>query len=256
MVRMFLINEASLFPELKFYFLSLSTTLIAAGGYIINDYYDVKIDLINKPNQLLVGKSFSRRHAIIMHFVINYFGLFIGFMVSWKIAVVNLFCAFLLWFYSNRLKQLPLLGNLTISLLTAIAVLVLALYYKQLNPIIFLFALYAFFITLVREIVKDIEDIKGDAVFGCRTLPIAIGIRASKSVIYGVIALLLGSYISLSLYLRLYSFSYFIYSLLLAIMILYLLFSVFRADTKKEFSYLSQYTKLIMLVGILGISII
>ena len=256
MIRYFLIDGINQWPELDFYLLTLSTILIAAGGYIINDYYDVKIDLINKPSELVVGKTFSRRNAIISHLVVSFFGVFIGLLASWKIALINILCGLLLWLYSNRLKQLPLFGNLAIALLTSLSVIVLIIFYKQPNPAIFVFALYAFFITLIREIIKDIEDMKGDSAFGCQTLPISIGLVKTKYVIYSTLGILTFSYIMLSKYLEINSLSYVIYSMALAMMLAYFGFYVFKADTKKEFTYLSQYTKLIMLVGVLGIAFI
>ncbi|MBY0424493.1 MAG: UbiA family prenyltransferase, partial [Cytophagales bacterium] len=115
---------------------------------------------------------------------------------------------------------------------------------------------YAFFMTLVREIVKDIEDMKGDAAFGCRTLPIEIGLRPTKRLLYIFIIVLLGSYLSLSLYFELYSTAYLVYSVSMLLMILRLAYQIFSADTKKEFTHLSNYSKMIMIFGVLGIAFI
>ena len=164
--------------------LSVSTILITAAGYVINDYYDVKIDYINKPHRVVVGKFLKRRSSIVLHAWLNTLGILLGTWVSWKIGLIDFFAIGLLWLYSNQLKRLPLLGNITVAVLTGLAVFIVFIFFQE---SIFLFAAYAtfaFFISLIREIIKDMEDVEGDKKFGCKTLPISIGIRRSKIVIY------------------------------------------------------------------------
>ena len=140
----------------------LSTTMIAPAGYLINDYYDIKIDMVNKPNKVIVGNKLERRQVLIWHTIFNVSGITLGCLVSIWIGVVNLVATFLLWIYSNQLKRFPLLGNITVALLTGMSLLVLAIYFRSNNYIIFTYAFFAFGITLIREIIKDIEDMKGD----------------------------------------------------------------------------------------------
>lgn len=256
MVWYFLVNEKSALPDVGFYLLAFSTLCIAAAGYIINDYYDVKIDLINKPDQLIVGKVISRREAIILHTIFNSVGIGMGAFMSWRVGLFHAACAFLLWLYSNRLKQIALLGNIAIGLLTALSVMVLALFYHHYDPFIFLFGLYAFFMTLIREIVKDIEDMKGDASFGCKTLPIWLGLRPTKNILYAILLVLVGLYLALAQFLHMYSYFYMGYSVGLAILLVILYVLLYKADTKKEFNFLSRYIKWIMVFGVLGISLI
>ena len=168
----------------KMLFLCLGTVLITAAGYVINDYYDIKIDYVNKPDRVVVGKFLKRRSIIILHATLNTLGVLAGLLVSWQIGLINFLVVGLLWLYSNQLKRLPLLGNLTVALLTGLSVFVVYMLYRE---SIFLFATYAFFaffISLIREIIKDMEDVEGDKKFDCKTLPITIGIRKSKLVIY------------------------------------------------------------------------
>lgn len=94
--------------DFRLLLLSTATVFIAAAGYIINDYYDVKIDYINKPDRVVIGKSITRRYAIMFHVVLSILGILIGLFLSWRIAAVNILSVFLLWFYSNNLKRLPL----------------------------------------------------------------------------------------------------------------------------------------------------
>lgn len=234
--------------------LSASTMMIAAGGYIINDYYDVKIDLINKPERVVIGKGITRRYAIFFHTALSMSGVAIGFILGWQIALVNFFSAFLLWLYSNNLKRLPFVGNFAIGLLTALSILIVNLLYAPFNSFILIYALFAMAITLVREIIKDMEDWKGDTSFGCRTLPIVWGIRKTKLLLYvlmmlfTLLVLLLNKiYSGLPIY-------YFLFFLFLPMG--YLMVRLRRADTIRDFKKLSSICKLIMLLGIVSMALI
>lgn len=234
--------------------LTISTLLIAASGYIINDYYDVKIDFINKPDRVVVGKSITRRYALFFHVVLSGAGILIGFYLSLWIAAVNVFCVFLLWLYSNTLKRLPLIGNVAVAALTGLSILVVdALYYPH-HTLIWIYSLFAFFMTLVREIVKDIEDLKGDNSFGCKTLPIIWGIRRTK----GVIFLILVIFVLLILlvnnaYSRL-PIQYF--ALFVFVPVSLLVYWLLRADMKKQFTWLSTFCKLILVLGIISMAFV
>ena len=173
----------SVFSDWQLFVLSLSTVLIAAAGYIINDYYDIKIDLINKPDRVVIGKSITRRYAILFHTFISSIGILLGFVAGWKIGAINFLCVFLLWLYSNNLKRQPFIGNLAVAVLTGLSIDMINLLYNLHNTLIIIYSLFAFFMTLVREIVKDMEDMKGDTTFGCRTLPIVGGIRRTKNLL-------------------------------------------------------------------------
>jgi len=187
-----------------FYGLVLSTVLIAAAGYIINDYFDVKTDLINHPDTVVVDKVIKRRWAIILHITFTFIGIVLGVFTALKtgylrLAIFHLTAATLLWFYSTHFKKTLLVGNLVVSLLTA-SVTFMPLVYElgvmqKLNhefiltyryavfaifKITFIFALFAFITSMAREIIKDMEDYKGDKETGGLTMPIVWGIRVSK----------------------------------------------------------------------------
>lgn len=188
----------------SFFLLSLSTILIAAAGNIINDYFDINIDIINKPEKMVLDKIINRRWAMAWHTIFNMAGVSIGFIVAWQIGHIYLgftqvICSLILWFYSTSFKRQILIGNVLISLLTALAVVVVGFYEKQiyesfeaimsptgrkLIQVIGVYALFAFVISLVREIVKDLEDMIGDAKDGCRTIPIVWGVEPAKRICY------------------------------------------------------------------------
>jgi len=244
----FLISSAALF-DAKLLLLSVSTVLIAAAGYIINDYYDVKIDLINKPERVVIGKSIARRFAILFHTALSFSGVVIGFLISWKIGVINFLSAFLLWLYSNYLKRQPFVGNLTVALLTGLSIELINVLFEVNNQLVTIYALFAFFMTLIREIIKDMEDLKGDNSFGCKTLPIIWGIRKTKLLVYFLMSIFILAVVTLN---RLYvglPMNYFLILLFLPMGLL--LARLLRADTIKDFDVLSQLCKVIMLLGIL-----
>ncbi len=254
LVRIFLVGPKEDWlrhlADFRFFLLSLSTVLIAAAGYIINDYYDIKIDTINKPRRVVIGRMLRRRHAMFTHSAFNALGIGLGLLVGLKVATVNLLAAFVLWLYSNQLKRRPFIGNFTVALLTAASLLVIILYVPRNGFLVFTFALFAFFISLIREIIKDMEDLRGDATFGCQTLPIVWGIRRTKSLLYILIASFLVILFTLSFYLREWIVFYF--SLFVFLPTAWLTWRLVRADTRKEFGYLSTWCKIIMLSGVLS----
>lgn len=240
--------EAPVFSDLRFYLLCLSTVLVAAGGYVINDYYDVKIDYVNKPERVVIGKGITRRYALFFHTVLSLSGVAIGFLVQWQIGVINFLSAFLLWWYSNSLKRQPFIGNFVVALLTGLSIILVNVLYDQENGFVIIYALFAFFMTLIREIVKDMEDLKGDNTFGCRTLPIVFGLRKTKVILYILLLLFAGTVLLLNAWFTKFHLYYFLLSLFVPLG--FLLARLIRADTKRDFYWLSQWCKVIMLLGV------
>lgn len=242
--------------EPGFLALTFSTVCIAAAGYIINDYYDVKIDAINKPDRLLVGRIIRRRRAMFAHLVLSFIGVVIGALLMVRVGLINLGAVLLLWGYSARLKKLPLIGNIAIALLSASMLLVVAVYAGMLNKTTLGYALFAFLISLIREIIKDIEDMKGDATFECRTLPILLGMRGAKYVLYPLLALFMALLVASVLHPSTpLLFDVYMLVLVLAPSI-WMAVKLARADRKADFTYLSNLNKLIMLLGILSMLLV
>jgi 4-hydroxybenzoate polyprenyltransferase len=238
------------FFDPRIFMLVLSSVLIAAAGYIINDYYDVKIDLINKPGRVVIGKTLRRRVAMFFHIVFSFTGIVIGFVLSWKIGVIDLFSVGMLWLYSNQLKRLPFIGNFSVALLTGLSIYIVHFIYPDGHSWVLAYAAFAFSFTMIREIIKDMEDVKGDTAFGCRTLPVIYGIRRTKWVIYGLSVLFVLTLCLLSYYYVGYDLA--IFSTGLVVPLGYLWWRLNRADTVKEFGFLSTYCKYVMLFGILS----
>jgi 4-hydroxybenzoate polyprenyltransferase len=233
--------------DVKLFILSLSTVIVAAGGYIINDYYDIKIDLINKPERVVIGKDVARRYALLFHSLLSMIGTGLGFLLDWKIGVINFFSTFLLWWYSNDLKRQPFIGNFVVAFLTGLSIFLVNVLYHIHQPLVTIYALFAFSMTLVREIVKDAEDLKGDDTFGCRTLPIIWGFRKTKFFLYFLLLIFFSSVVAINQYyaqLPMYFFTFLVVPLVLLVIWLV------RADTTKDFYRISQWCKVIMLLGV------
>ena len=242
--------------EPGFLLLTFSTVLIAAAGYIINDYYDIKIDAINKPGRLLVGRKIRRRRAMFAHLILSALGVLGGIWLSIPVGLINLGAVLLLWGYSARLKKMLLIGNVVISLLSASMLLVVAVYADTLNKITISYALFALLISLIREIIKDMEDVKGDASFDCRTLPIVAGLRNTKLVLYPLIAVFQAFLVVVMLHPRTSAALDVYMAILVLSPSVWLLLKLIRADKKKDFTYLSGLNKFIMLTGILSMLLV
>ena len=261
----------------QFFLLSLSTVLLAAGGYIINDIEDVASDSINKNERRIVGVYMNEKTANNAYTFITFSGVLIGFFLTMfynikLIGFINVFTAGLLYFYSNTYKCVALVGNLVISILTGMTILILlitepaALGSNDIKIFLFGFAIFAAALTLIREIIKDIEDMKGDSVVGCKTLPIMIGSAPTK----WVVVVLSGFLFCLLLFAQ-YSWYetvkfisqgnlnngfYVVFSYILVFITIpvgYLTYLLIKADEKISFTNCSKMAKLIMAAGIFSI---
>ena len=258
LAAIFLIGPASqylnILQDLDLAFICLGTVSVAAAGYIINDYYDVKIDYINKPDRVVVGKLLKRRSAMFIHLGLNALGIVAGGLVSLKIAVINFVAAIWLWGYSNQLKRMPLVGNLSVALLSGMSIAIVEIHYQSGNSLVYIYALFAFFISLIREILKDIEDLKGDQTFGCKTLPVIWGIRITKYVMFLVIILFV--LCLLQILKGIESQNIYLYFMVMIIPAIIFIYKLWIADTKRQFGQLSSFLKLLMLSGILSMTLV
>lgn len=231
----------------KGFFLMVSATvMITAAGYLINDYYDVKIDFVNKPERVVVGKKLKRRWVLAGHTLLNFSAIGIGFYISRPIGLTMFGAAFLLWLYSNQLKRLPLVGNVSIAILTGLTLVLVAEYFQERAYIIACYAVFAAFITLIREIIKDVEDRKGDERFGCKTIPIVFGVAKTKIFLFIIMVIFI-----ITVFILLNEISW-ILPLVLLLTLLFLAYGIAKADTVKAFHQLSTYCKVIMFLGVLS----
>lgn len=257
----------------NFVLIGLSSILIAAGGYIINDYFDLNIDQVNKPEKMVVAKIISRRWAILWHSILSIAGILIGFYVDYSsriflLGVSNTICVLLLFVYSSTFKRKLLIGNVIISLLTAWVILVICwceynhlvrlhngLAAEKILRILFLYAGFAFIVSLIREVVKDMEDVEGDRKFYCHTMPIAWGMNATKVFVAVWVVVLIATLVIVQLYaLRLGWWWSVIYSVALIIIPLAMSLSkLHKAKSSSDYHEISSLIKFIMLTGIISL---
>ncbi|MDP5198781.1 geranylgeranylglycerol-phosphate geranylgeranyltransferase [Flavobacterium sp. DG2-3] len=257
--------------------LVLSTVLLAAAGYVINNIYDVGTDTINKPNDVVVGKGISETAAYNIYIGLNISGVAIGFILSNIImrptfASLFILIASLLYFYATTLKQIMILGNFVVALLLAASVLIIGVFdlfpattgenqaqMASLFSILTDYALFAFMINFIREIVKDIEDVNGDYNMGFNTLPVAIGVnRAAKIALgFAIVAFIMCGLYCNTYFMqnKLYIAVFYAFVTVLA-PLLYFIVKIFSAKSQKDFHHLSSILKLILFFGILSILVI
>jgi 4-hydroxybenzoate polyprenyltransferase len=243
-------KSISVSQDFRLFLVSLSTILIAAAGYMINDYHDVKIDAINKPGRILVGKVLQRRELLTVYAALNLIAVALGIAVSLRIVAIHIISVSLLWLYSAHFKKTPFWGNLLIAGLTSLSIFIIAVFYRQNYLMVGLYASLAFFVSLIREVVKDMEDIKGDATFGARTLPITLGLRGAKRVIYVISFIFLAVLFLFDIYIDLWKFV--VISVVIGVEVLILIYLIYRADTKDKFHFCSNYCKAILLSGVIS----
>lgn len=260
---------------LQFAMLVISTVAIAAAGYIINDYFDRKSDLVNRPGKVIVGRLISRRYAMFFHIFFTAIGILAGAAVAYSIGRISLtiifvFASGVLWFYSTTYKRQILVGNIVVSVLVGIVPLMVLLFelpllvkeYKFYNLTrgidfsyliiwIGIYSGFAFMINFIREILKDMEDFEGDAIFGRETVPIAWGMKTARN----ITIILIGLTILPILYLLYFhlsdkiSFTYII--LFVVVPLLLIAFGTFWASSKKQYHTLSSMVKFTMITGLL-----
>lgn len=254
--RYFVVGDSAgpIWTDRGMWLITASTVCIAAAGYIINDYFDVKIDRINKPKEVIIGRYMKRRWAIFFHQTLSLLGILFGYFVSFKVFLINALAVGLLWLYAERFKRQAVVGNVVVSGLTGAALVVLAVYYDHHDKILNIYAVFAFFISLIREIIKDMEDVKGDQKFGCQTLPILLGIPKTKQVVWVLMVSFVCIVLSMGWALK-NSMLMWIY-LLLGIPMLYVAIRLTPADRPAHFAHLSWVCKMIMLAGIASLAVV
>lgn len=247
---------------LDFSILVFSTLLIAAGGYIINDVYDIDTDAINKPGKNLIGKLMSESTAKKVFIVFSIFGILSGFYLAWKIdkiimAAVQIFTAISLFMYASYYKKRFLSGNILIAFLSSLSLLIVGLFEPEFyrNFIyLLLYAGFAFSITLVREIIKDIEDVEGDKRTHCNTLAVKLGFDRTKKVLYVliIINIILMFYVLHNFFYANEVFNFWIMVGMFIIPFIALIALIKSAEQKMDYYYAGIFAKGIMVLGILS----
>lgn len=261
-------GKPHLLNNIEYALLVLSVLCIAAGGYIINDIEDYEIDQINKPGKVVVGKEINKNTAFNLYLVFTLAGIGIGLFLRYAlhiqyIAMSNAVCAGLLYFYATGYKCIPVLGNVIIAGLTGFAVWLsilpepLMMSDAAVLSLTSGYILFAFIMTLIRELIKDIEDVKGDQECGCKTLPVATGITLSKWIafILTVIVLLLLTLIQMITHQWESPLAFYYLIITVSVPLVALAFYILKAKDAKDWHRASTFSKIIMLTGVLSMAV-
>ncbi len=261
----------------------IALVLVVAGGYIINDIYDVETDKINKEEKRIIGKEISTSAAFKGYYLLNILGIISGFYVAFEIGkitfgIIFIFFSFSLWRYSKQYKTSFLIGNLQVAFLTAFSIFNLALFdlvpignseagFKMIFQIILFYSAFSFTTTLVRELIKDVEDMEGDKKTNAKTAAITFGLQKSKWIamililitIFGIGCFqyfqysVVNSTFDVELMFWGADTTAIFYTAFIQLFLFFLIFKTQKAETKNDFHILSSVIKIIMLFGILSI---
>lgn len=240
--------------NLDLYFIVLATTCVIASGYIINNFYDSKKDKINKPIKSRIDSIVSQRIKLQIYFLLNFVGVLFGLLVSFRAALFFAVYIFLIWLYSHKLKKYPLTGLFSASILSILPFFAIFIYYKNFSNIIFTHAAFLFFVLMIRELLKDLENIKGDIVQNYQTIPVTYGEYFTKILITLLVLLTMNPIYFLWEYPEIGMMKYYFY--FVGIVFVFFLFFLWKAHTKKDYVILHNTIKLVILIGVLSLMLI
>ncbi|WP_396149634.1 geranylgeranylglycerol-phosphate geranylgeranyltransferase [Flavobacterium sp.] len=251
--------------DFNLFIIVLASSLTIASGYIINSFYDSQKDLINKPNKTMLDRLVSQKTKLQVYFGLNFFVFLIATLVSWRAVLFFSVYIFLIWFYSHKIKKYPIVGNITAALLAVLPFFAILLYYQKIDAIlqnlnnekyyvIFAHASFLFLLILIREMIKDLENIKGDLVQNYRTIPVILGENFSKKIItFLVFCTVIPVYILIEMYDVGYMDIYFYTSF--GVLIFFLL-KLWKSDSKENYLLLHNILKIIIVAGVFCIVLI
>ena len=240
--------------DLNLFLIVTASALTIASGYIINNFYDAEKDLINKPTKSMLDRLVSQNFKLTTYFILNFLAVFAASYISFRAVLFFSAYIFGIWFYSHKLKRIPLVGNLVSATLAIAPFFVVFVYYRNFETVIFVHALFLFLLILAREMIKDMENMAGDMAQNYRTIPIIYGPRVSKLLIAFLIVLTL---VPSLLLIRTFDVGYmYLYFIACIALLLVFLFLLWRANGKKDYVWLHNILKFIIVAGVFSILLI
>ena len=240
--------------DLNLLMLVLASSATIAGGYIINNFYDSEKDLINRPQKSMLDRLVSQNTKLVFYFVLNFLAVIMASYVSFKAVIFFSLYIFGIWFYSHKLKKLPIVGNLTSAILTITPFFAVFIYYKNFETVIFVHALFLFLIIAMRELTKDLENIKGDLAHDYRTIPIVYGEKTSKLIIiiFALLTFVPAYFLLFKYHIGRMNYFFYLSSFLLIVFVLL----IQKSKTKAQYLVLHNILKFIILAGVFSILLI
>ena len=230
------------------------STLAISSGYIINNFYDSAKDLINRPKKSMLDRLVSQQTKLQVYFTLNFLATALAFIVSWRASLFFAVYIFLIWFYSHKLKRFPIIGNITASFLAILPFFGILLYFKNFYLEIFAHAAFLFLIILIREMVKDLENLKGDIANDYQTIPVRFGVKTSKKIITVLIVLTIFPVYILIDYFDVGYMDIYFYSSLIILMLF--LITLWKSETHVAYVQLHTALKIIIVTGVFCIVLI
>jgi len=244
----------SVLLDVNLLMLVLASSATIAAGYIINNFYDSEKDLINKPRKTMLDRLVSQNTKLSFYFVLNFLAVVFASYVSFKAVVFFAIYIFAIWFYSHRLKKLPMIGNIVSAILTVTPFFAIFIYYKNFEHVVFAHAIFLFLLISMRELTKDLENIKGDLALNYRTIPVVYGEKISKFMLSFMAALTIVSAIVLILFFKIGHMYYFFY-LSIVLLLIYLII-LLKSNNKTHYLILHNILKFIIVAGVFSILLI
>lgn len=247
-------KEQSLFElltELNLFILILASVLVVASGYIINSFYDSEKDLINRPQKSRLDRLVSQRTKLSMYFVLNFMAVIVASYNSFRAVLFFSFYIFSIWLYSHKLKRVAIWGNITATGLAIFPFFAIFLYFKNYEWVIFGHALFLTLVILIREVIKDLENLSGDLASGYSTIPIKYGEKRSKQFLQLLLIITISVTIILITRFSLGKMDYYFAISILVLLVFSWLLS--KASTKKQYLQLHNMLKILIVVGVLSI---
>ncbi len=240
--------------DLRLFMLVLASAFAIAGGYIINSFYDSEKDLINRPRKTMLDRLVSQQTKLTGYFILNFLSVIAASYVSFRAVVFFSLYIFGIWLYSHKLKKFPFIGNFTASVLAITPFFAVFVYYKNFDLVIFVHATFLFLIIAMRELTKDLENIKGDLALNYKTIPVVYGERISKIMLTLLSCLtLIPTYLLLTRYDIGYMKYFFVAALVaLAVFVVFL----WKSNKKIHYVLLHNILKLIIVTGVFSIVLI
>lgn len=230
------------------------STLVIASGYIINNFYDSEKDLINRPRKSMLDRLVSQKTKLQVYFGLNFLSAILAFIISWRAAFFYSVYIFLIWFYSHKLKKYPIIGNLTASLLAVLPFFGILMYFKNFYHVIFAHASFLFLLILIREMIKDLENIKGDMANNYQTIPVRFGEQVSKYLMTLLtFATIIPVYVLVDKFNVGYMDLYFYVSL---IVLISFLIKLWKSNEHEEYVHLHNALKILIVAGVFSIILI
>jgi len=240
--------------NLDLYFIVLATICVIAAGYIINNFYDSKKDKINKPVKSRIDNIVGQQTKLNIYFLLNFVGVSFASLVSWRAALFFSVYIFLIWFYSHKLKKYPLTGLFSAAILAILPFFAIFIYYKNFSTIIFTHAAFLFFVLMIRELTKDLENIKGDIAQNYQTIPVKYGEYFTKLLVTILVVFTLDPIYFLWKYPEIGLMKYYFY--FVGIVFVLFLFLLWKANSKKDYVILHNIIKLIIVIGVMSLMLI